>query len=240
MPSGKEEDPAVARHEAVAAREASGTTRGRVRTGAGSGSSGARRCRAPCAGSRLTPTRAAQAGGGPVRRDDVPRRTSRSLPSASRSERAGDPAALTAGARPPRPLLEARAGLDRPLREQVVEVEPRHDEPEVGERSSFGHGRSIVNPLESRTCAGSRCGRSAGRWSRSPSRHIALTARGGQAVAADLVAGERGLVHHRDVDAVSGEVIRGRRAARPRADDEDIRFEGRGRVLSLLGPGRTL
>ena len=45
---------------------------------------------------------------------------------------------------------------------------------------------------------------------------------GREAVAADLLPGERGLLDHEHVQAVAGEVVGRGRASRTRADDQDV------------------
>ena len=48
-----------------------------------------------------------------------------------------------------------------------------------------------------------------------------------EAVAAHLLPGERGLVHHEDVEAVTGEVVGGGGTSRARADHQGIDVDGR-------------
>ena len=117
-----------------------------------------------------------------------------------------------------------RAGLDRALRRAGRRIR-RAASPgrSPGTSSRSGHGSSIV-VLRAWTRSPITCSNRGSSVS-TPMSQDRRTARGRQAVAADLLAGERGLVDDGDVDPVPGEVIRGGRAARAGADDQDVRLD---------------
>ena len=136
------------------------------------------------------------------------------------------------------PLEQSRARLHGALGQQMIESLARHHEPERRERGELGprqldRGAARMDaqpdhPLEPRVVG--------------VDAHVLdrLDRARGQPVAADLLAGERGLLDQGDVDPVSGQVIGGRRPARAGADHEHIGLDGSLHVHAPPRPGRRL
>ena len=235
---GKEEDPAVARHEAAAARE------GQERL-----EHGLERARAPVVAARGDaegPRRVARSRR-PARRagDEAPSdamtyraRTSRSLPSASRSSAPVTQPPSWRGSVASTPCSKRAPALTARWASMWSKSNRDIDEPEVRERLERRPreiDREAVRPVRAQVAvAGER------RIVRlDPHLPHRLDGAGRQAVAADLLARERRLVHHEDVDAAPGQVVRGRGAARAALPRRGHPLRGSWPFVLLVSPVRT-
>ena len=130
-----------------------------------------------------------------------------------------------------------RAGLLRTLEQQLIEPQPGHHEPEVRPGAELGPrqiDRHVLrvdaqteDPLEA--------------WVVGVDPHPLdrADAAGRQAVAADLLAWERGLVDEGDVDPVAREVIGGRRPTRAGTDDQHVGLDRLSHVAPRALPRRA-
>ena len=104
--------------------------------------------------------------------------------------------------------------------------------PNAGKSSSVGQGSSSVVLRE--WIRSPRAARTGDRRCRSPCAATATTARGVSPSPQTFSRGNDGLLDQGDVDAVAGEVVGGRRAAGPGADDQDVGLDVR---VAGLGTG---
>ena len=195
------------------------------------GSSGARRCPSGRESSRRTPAGLGEAARA-RRRRAITNRARTGVGSASRSpagpdRRPADPAVLDHRRDAPRCASSRRApAFSRALAASSASKSmPRHRPGRSpGSRRARATGARSSRPASGRADPSRRS--NPGSSGSTPIFRTARDAPRGQAVAADLLARERGLVDDRDVDAVARQVVGGRRASGACPDDQDVGLDG--------------
>ena len=119
------------------------------------------------------------------------------------------------------PVRSSAPAVDRPLGEQVVEVQPGADQAVVGEAGQLGPVQLEPDPAADDPQALVVQPAGLGRGVDAHPDQLLDRARG-QPVAADLLPRELGLLQQQHPYAVPGQVVRGRRATGTGADDDDV------------------